>query len=72
MKSMQTADVILPNVVVPVSLIENQNGFGGIRVQDCLAGDLVVRNGRAVQLEPASASHRESRLLVVLRRRRIL
>ncbi len=45
----------LPGVLVPISLLAYKK-FGGQRQGDCLAGDLIIRDGRVVGLEPASAS----------------
>ena len=41
----------LPGVMVPVSLLMDPDGFGGQVLGDCLAGDLVIRDGRAAGLE---------------------
>ncbi len=47
------ADLVLPNARVPVSMIARLDKFGGTRDQDCVHGDLLIRNGRAERLVPA-------------------
>ena len=46
------ADLVLPNARVPVSMIARLDRFGGARDQDCVHGDLLIRNGRAERLVP--------------------
>ena len=41
-------DAVLRNVKVPLSLLSRPDSFGGQRDQDCLSGDLVIRDGKAV------------------------
>lgn len=43
----------IPGVLVPRALIAQPDRFGGSPIGDCLAGDLVVRNGHAVALAPS-------------------
>ena len=50
----QAQDQILSNVLVPISMIKNFDQFRGTQKQDCLSGDLVIRNGRARGLQPNS------------------
>jgi len=47
-------DARLPGVLVPRSLVAEPERFGGRLQDDCLAGDLVMRAGRAVALEPSA------------------
>ena len=47
------ADLVLPNARIPVSMIARLDKFGGTRDQDCVHGDLLIRNGRADRLVPA-------------------
>ena len=44
-------DTIFSDVLVPVSLLAQPEGFGGKPAGDCLHGDLVIRSGRAVALQ---------------------
>lgn len=44
----------IAGVLVPVSLVSDPVAFGGERLDDCLVGDLVLQEGRAVRLEPAT------------------
>ncbi|MFY0311817.1 amidohydrolase family protein [Leisingera sp. D0M16] len=44
----------LPGVLVPAALVVSAERFGGQLRGDCLAGDLVLRDGHAVALEPAT------------------
>lgn len=55
MRDTLPADARLPGVLVPAALIAAADRFGGQLYSDCLAGDLVLREGRAVALEPATA-----------------
>ena len=48
-------DTIVTDVLVPVLLLARPDGFGGTRLGDCLRGDLVIRRGRAVGLQPCTA-----------------
>ena len=43
---------LIPDLLVPTSLLRQPDHFGGTKQQDCLRGDLVVREGRAVGLKP--------------------
>ncbi|MFC3613773.1 amidohydrolase family protein [Lutimaribacter marinistellae] len=43
----------VPGVLVPRSLVSDPARFGGIPVADCLAGDLLIVEGRAVALHPS-------------------
>lgn len=56
MIAQQPADLVLPNARVPVSMIDRLDRFGGARDQDCVHGDLLVRNGHAERLIPAGPS----------------
>jgi len=47
------SDMILPAVKVPLSLVAQPARFGGDREQDCLCGDLVIRDGHVLRLERA-------------------
>lgn len=42
------------NVLVPSSMVADTQKFQGNQVSDCVHGDLVIRNGRAVALQPAA------------------
>ena len=48
MNALTPPNTIAANVLVPVSLLTRRDGFGGRRVGDCLRGDLIIREGRAV------------------------
>ncbi len=52
MIAQEPADLVLPNARVPVSMIARLDMFGGARDQDCVHGDLLIRNGRAERLVP--------------------
>ncbi|WP_171180490.1 amidohydrolase family protein [Ruegeria sp. HKCCD8929] len=45
----------LPGVRVPTSVLADED-FGGQLQGDCLAGDLIIRDGRVAGLEPASTT----------------
>jgi cytosine/creatinine deaminase len=45
---------ILSDVLVPYSLVSRPDQFGGRRENDCLRGDLVIRNGRVQGLCPSA------------------
>lgn len=45
----------LNDVFVPKSLLKAPDFFGGIDTGDCLHGDLIVKDGHAVALEPAQS-----------------
>lgn len=47
-------DAVVPDVLVPVSLLAEPDGFGGRRIGDCLGGDLLIRGGRAVRMLPGA------------------
>ncbi|MDU8943565.1 amidohydrolase family protein [Ovoidimarina sediminis] len=49
-------DACLPGVLVPRALLARADDFGGSQAADCLAGDLVIRNGRAVGLAASDAA----------------
>ena len=55
--------LILENVLVPCSVIANVQGFGGTRVSDCMHGDLILRNGRAVALQPSAGKAEAARMI---------
>ncbi len=57
-------DFVLPDVRVPVSLIARLDKFGGARDQDCVHGDLLIRNGRADCLVPASPASNLPRVVL--------
>ena len=42
--------LVIENVLVPSSIISDVKGFGGEQVSDCLHGDLIIRERRAVAL----------------------
>ncbi len=48
-------DTRLSGVLVPRSLLADRDGFGGTRQGDCMAGDLVLHEGRAVALVPGDS-----------------
>jgi len=54
MRDTLPANVRLPGVLVPAALIGAADRFGGRLYGDCLAGDLVLRDGRAAGLDPAT------------------
>ena len=45
-------DARLPGILIPRALIADPGRFGGMPDADCLSGDLILRGGRAVALEP--------------------
>ncbi|MBS7705639.1 amidohydrolase family protein [Chelatococcus asaccharovorans] len=49
-------NVTLGNVRVPVSLVADAQTFGGRRERDCLAGHLVIRDGRIAALTDSGAA----------------
>ncbi len=53
-----SAAAIIPGVAVPSALVARPDAFGGLRWGDCLTGDLVVHDGRAVALRPGTAVKR--------------
>lgn len=46
----------LRDVLVPRVLLQSPNTFGGAIAGDCLRGDLILQDGRAVALEPSPPS----------------
>ena len=50
MRDTLPADARLPGVLVPAALTAAADKFGGQLYGDCLAGDLVIRDGRAAGL----------------------
>lgn len=54
MRDTLPADARLPGVLVPAALTAAADKFGGQLYGDCLAGDLVLRDGRAAGLELAT------------------
>lgn len=53
MRQAEVLEAVLPSVLVPRSLLERPDAFGGRVRGDCLMGDLVVREGYAVGLHPS-------------------
>ena len=51
MNALTLPNTIAADVLVPVSLLTRRDGFGGKRVGDCLRGDLIIREGRAVGMQ---------------------
>ncbi|MCY3983170.1 MAG: amidohydrolase family protein [Roseovarius sp.] len=41
-------------VLVPASVVTDKTKFGGTPQRDCLTGDMIVRDGKAICLEPSS------------------
>lgn len=58
------ADAVLRNVKVPLSLLSRPEGFGGLRDQDCLRGDLVFRSGKAVGMNAVAAQEGPARMVL--------
>ncbi len=56
MNQVRHATTLVPGVLVPRSMVLDAPRFGGRPVADCLAGDLVVMEGRAVALRPSEES----------------
>lgn len=52
------------NVLVPSSMIANAQKFGGVPLADCLHGDLVIRNGHTVALQPCARQAQVSGLVM--------
>lgn len=55
--------LILENVLVPSSMIANTQSFGGTRVADCVHGDLILSDGRAVALQPSAGKADAARMI---------
>lgn len=55
---------ILHNVTVPLSLIRDPDRFGGVRDQDCLRGDLVIRDGRVLGMERSANADQPARMVL--------
>lgn len=47
MNALHPHDQIVPNVLIPVSLVSQPDLFGGVAVPECLSGDLIIRNAKA-------------------------
>lgn len=45
----------IPGVLIPSALVASPDAFGGCTIGDCLAGDLILRDGRAVALVDSDA-----------------
>ena len=58
------ADMVLHNVKVPQAMIRDPHGFGGTSSQDCLHGDLLLRDGRALRMEPATRTDTLPRMVL--------
>ncbi|MEY8842484.1 amidohydrolase, partial [Cribrihabitans sp. XS_ASV171] len=56
MNQVRRTATLVPGVLVPRSLVADAAGFGGLPMADCVAGDLVVMEGRAVGLRPSQAA----------------
>ncbi|MDF1727082.1 MAG: amidohydrolase family protein [Sulfitobacter sp.] len=54
----------IPDLLVPRALLRDADRFGGTPVQDCLRGDLVIRDGRAIGLRSTDATGPAQGLLV--------
>ena len=55
MKDLTPPDAILPDVVVPVSMLSQPGVFGGRPSGDCLRGDLMIRGGCVVGMRTGTA-----------------
>ncbi len=64
MTATQPIDQILPNVRVPTSLIKRPDQFGGTLVQDCICGDLIIRNGRIFGMKKTTLPGEADRLIL--------
>lgn len=51
MTVLRHSDLVLAGVKVPAALVADPARFGGVRDADCLIGDLVVRDGRALRMQ---------------------
>ena len=49
-------DQVISNVAVPLSLMRSSTAFRGVVMDDCLFGDLQVRNGQIVGMSPPAAN----------------
>ncbi len=58
------ADVTLKDVLVPLSMVAHPDRFGGRKHQDCLFGDLVLRDGVSVGMQEGGGQ-RDARRLVM-------
>ena len=64
MTAAQPIDMTLENTKVPKSLIRHPETFGGTAVQDCLYGDLVIRNGRVNGMKHSVGSHKTVQIVL--------
>ena len=55
MNVLTPTDAIISDVLVPVSLLAEADGFSGRREGECLRGDLVIRDGRAVGMQTGAS-----------------
>lgn len=64
MTSVLSMDAVLPNTLVPVSLVQHTGRFNGVPEQDCLRGDLVFCNGTVAGMKPPSQSAAPRRMIL--------
>ena len=64
MKDTRPVDGTLRNVLVPLSLLSDPEGFGGTPCLDCLQGDLRIRGGKVAGLSPRSGTGAPSRMVL--------
>ena len=50
------SDQAISNVAVPLSLMRRSSSFQGVEMDDCLFGDLQVRNGQIVGMSRLKAN----------------
>ena len=59
-----TRNFTVPNVRVPLSLVADPTTFGGQPDQDCLRGDLQIRDGKAAGMLPMSQPESPARIVL--------
>lgn len=64
MTRLKRVDTRLPGVLVPRAMLAGPGSFGGTRAADCLAGDLMIRDGRAVGLATSSVAPAPARMVL--------
>lgn len=55
---------LLRNIAVPLSVLQRPEAYGGVRGQDCLRGDLMIRDGRVIGIQPTGETGRPTRMVL--------
>ena len=55
---------LLRNIAVPLSVLQRPEAYGGLWGQDCLRGDLVIRDGRVIGMQPGGTSEQPARMVL--------